>query len=100
MSSPTLSNISQNDTKILEKQWQEMQQRHEEEQWLLAQLEEAAKLCLAEHIAQKARREVEEKAWGKQPGKYCGGAAVKIGSVNPCERCVSTGQDCLVHSFR
>jgi len=39
-----------------------MQQRHEEEQWLLVQLEEAAKLHRAEHIAQKARREVEAKA--------------------------------------
>jgi len=32
MSSPTPSDISQNDAEILEKQWQEMQQRHEEEQ--------------------------------------------------------------------
>ena len=39
-----------------------MQQRHEEEQWLLIQLEEVAKLCQAEHVAQKARREVEAKA--------------------------------------
>ena len=39
MSSPAPSNISQNNTKILEKQWQEIQQRHEEEQQLLAQLE-------------------------------------------------------------
>ena len=39
-----------------------MQWRHEEEQWLLAQLEEAAKLCWAEYMAQKARREAEEKA--------------------------------------
>ena len=61
MSSPVPSNISQNDAEVLEKQWQEKQQRHEEEQWLLAQLEEAAKLCQAEHAAQKARREVEEK---------------------------------------
>ena len=37
-----------------------MQQRHEKEQWLLVQLEEAAKLCWAEHMAQKARREAEE----------------------------------------
>jgi len=41
-----------------------------------------------------------KKARRKQPGKYCGGAAVKMGSANPCERCVSTGQDCLVHSSR
>jgi len=59
---PCPSDISQNDAEILEKQWQEMQQRHEEEQWLLAQLEEAAKLHRAECTAQKARREVEAKA--------------------------------------
>jgi len=62
MSFPTLSDISQNDTKILKKQWQEIQQRHEEEQWFLVQLEEVVKLCWAEHVAQKARREVEEKS--------------------------------------
>jgi len=62
MSSPTPSDISQNDAEILEKQRQEMQRRHEEEQQLLAQLEEAAKLCQAERVAQKARREAEAKA--------------------------------------
>ena len=65
MSSPTHSDILQNDTEILEKQWQEMQQRHEKEQWLLVQQKEVAKLHRAERIAQKARREVEEKAWGE-----------------------------------
>ena len=40
-----------------------MQQRHKEEQWLLAQLEEVAKLRWAKRMAQKARREAEEKAW-------------------------------------
>ena len=168
MSSPTPSDISQNNAEILEKQWQEMQQRHEEEQQLLAQLEEVAMLCRAEHTAQKARREAEAKAkeeakrqrvaeeeerkkrmmeylqwlcdevleeeatllegaegsqvagskrkevtagdeeeqWpskkarGKQPGKYRGGAAVKMGGSNPCERCVCAGQDCLVHPSR
>ena len=62
MSSPALSDISQNDAEILEKQWQEMQQRHEKEQQLLAQLEEVAKLHRAERVAQKARREAEAKA--------------------------------------
>jgi len=62
MSFPTPSNISQNDAKALEKQRQEMQWRHEEEQQLLAQLEEAAKLCWAKRTAQKARREAEAKA--------------------------------------
>ena len=62
MSSPAHSDISQNDAEILEKQRQEMQRRHKEEQQLLAQLEEAAKLCRAERAAQKARREAEAKA--------------------------------------
>jgi len=39
-----------------------MQRRHEEQQQLLAQLEEAVKLRWAEHAAQKARREAEAKA--------------------------------------
>jgi len=41
-----------------------------------------------------------KKARGKQLGKYHGGAAVKMGDANPCERCVSAGQDCLVHLSR
>jgi len=65
MSSPAPSDISQNDAEILEKQRQEMQRRHEEEQRLLVQLEEVAKLHRAECAAQKAKREVEEKAWEK-----------------------------------
>ena len=36
----------------------------------------------------------------KQLGKYCGDAAVKRGGSNPCERCVCTGQDYLVHPSR
>ena len=62
MFSPAPSDISQNNTEILKKQQQEMQWRHEEEQQLLAQLEEAVKLCLAECTAQKARRQVKAKA--------------------------------------
>ena len=48
-------------TKALEKQWQEMQQRHEKEQRSLFQLQEAAEAYYAERVAQKARREVEAK---------------------------------------
>jgi len=36
----------------------------------------------------------------KQPGKYYGGAAVKMGDANPYERCVSARQDCLVYHSR
>ena len=167
MSSPAHSDISQNNTKALEMQWQEMQQRHKEEQRSLLRLQEAAEARHAEHVAQKARREAEakaeeeaerqrvaeeerkkrmveylqrlrdevlekeaalleraegsqvagskckevaagdeEKQWpskkarGKQLEKYCGGAAVKMGGSNPYERCICTGQDCLVHPSR
>ena len=41
-----------------------------------------------------------KKARGKQLGKYCGDAAVKMGGAIPYERCVCTGQDCLVYSLR
>jgi len=41
-----------------------------------------------------------KKARGKQPGKYCGGAIVKMGGSNPCERCVCTRQSCPVHPSR
>ena len=41
-----------------------------------------------------------KKTRGKQLGKYCGGATVKMGGSNPCERCVCAGQDCLVHPSR
>jgi len=61
MSFPAPSDILQNDAKILKKQWQEMQQRHKEQQQLLVQLEKVAKLHQAECMAQKARREAEEK---------------------------------------
>ena len=168
ISSPTPSDISQNDAEALEKQQREMQQRHEKEQRSLLQLQEAAEARHTECAAQKARREVEakakeeakrqrvaeeeerkkrtmeylqrlrdevleeeagllegaegsqvagskrkevaaggeeeqrpsKKARGKQPGKYRGGAAVKMGGATPCERCVCAGQDCLVHPSR
>jgi len=51
MSSPTLSNIFQNDADVLEKQLQEIQQRHKEEQWFLIQLKEAVKLHQTECVA-------------------------------------------------
>ena len=41
-----------------------------------------------------------KKTRGKQPGKYRGNATVKMGGATPCERCVCTGQDCLVHPSR
>ena len=48
----------------------------------------------------------EEKQWlskkakEKQQRKYCGNATIKMEGANPCERCVSVGQNCLVYSSR
>jgi len=44
--------------------------------------------------------EEEQRPSKKARGKYHGGAAVKLGGSNPCERCVCAGQDCLVHLSR
>ena len=125
MSFPISSDISQNDTEMLE------------EQQFFLWLQEVTEACHIEHIAQKAKREVEakvkeettllkgvegsqvigskckkvatrdeegqwssKKARGKQPGKYHGDVSVKIRSTNPCERCVCTGQDYLIHLSR
>jgi len=74
--------------------------------------EEAGLLEGAEgsQVAGSKRKEVaagdEEEQWPfkkarvKQPGKYCGGAAVKMGGSNPYERYVCAEQDCLVHPSR
>ena len=48
----------------------------------------------------KEKQQPFKKARGKQPGKYCRGAAVKMGGSNPCERCVCARQDCLVYLSR
>ena len=48
----------------------------------------------------KEEQRPSKKARGKQPGKYRGGTAVKMGGSNPCERCVCAGQDCLVYPSR
>ena len=41
-----------------------------------------------------------KKTKGKQPARYQGDIGVKLGGTNPCERCVHTKQDCLVHNSR
>ena len=74
--------------------------------------EEAALLEGAEgsQVAGSKRKEVtagdekvqqpSKKARGKQLGKYCRGAAVKMGGSNPYKRCVCAGQDFLVYPSR
>jgi len=41
-----------------------------------------------------------KKAKGKQQERYHGDAAVKMGGANPCEKYMSTEQNCLVHYSR
>ena len=68
-----------------------------------ALLEEAEKSLIAESKCKKVAagdKKVQwpsKKAKGKQPEKYHRSAVVKIGGVNPYERYMSAGQDCLVH---
>ena len=76
-------------------------------QWLWDEVleEEAALLEGAEgfQVVGSKRKEVaagdeeEQRPSKKARGKYHGGATVKMGGATPCERCVCTGQDCLVH---
>jgi len=41
-----------------------------------------------------------KKTKGKQPARYQGDMGIKLERANSCERCVRTGQDCLVHNSR
>ena len=45
-------------------------------------------------------QQLSKKARGKQQGKYCRGAAIKLGGADPYERCVSTRQNCVVYFSR
>jgi len=56
--------------------------------------------CKEVATGDKEVQQPSKKARGKQPGKYCRGATVKMGGANFCERCVNAGQDCLVHPSR
>jgi len=75
-----------------------------EEEAALLERAEGSQVVGSKHKEVAAGDEEEQwpskKARGKQLGKYHRGAAVKIGGFNPCERCVCTGQDCLVHPSR
>ena len=75
----------------------------EEEAALLEGAEESQAMgskCKEVAAGDEEEQQPSKKARGKQPGKYCGDAAVKMGGSNLCERCVCTGQDCLVHPLR
>ena len=48
----------------------------------------------------KKRQQSSKKARGKQSGKYYRSTVVKMVDANFYERCVCTGQDCLVYYSR
>ena len=56
ISSPILSDISQNNTDMLEQQYLEIQRRHKEEKQLQTQLKEAAEVYHIKQVAQKAEK--------------------------------------------
>ena len=75
----------------------------EEEATLLEGAEKSHDLgskCKEVAAGDKKKQQHSKKARGEQPGKYCRGAAVKMEGANPCERCICTGQDCLVYPSR
>jgi len=71
-----------------------------EEEAALLEGAEGSQVAGSKHKEVAARDEEvqwpSKKARGKQPEKYRGGAAMKMGGTNPCERCMSARQDCLV----
>jgi len=75
-----------------------------EEEAALLEGAEGSQVAGSKHKEVAAGDEEEQrpskKARGKQLGKYCRGAAVKMGGSNPYKRCVCAGQDCLVHPSR
>ena len=65
-------------------------------------LEEAEGSQVMRSKCKKIATRDEEGQWPSKKAreKYCGNATVKMGGANPCERCVYTRQNCLVHPSR
>ena len=72
-------------------QW--LQDKVLEEEAILLEGAQGSQVVGSKHTEIAAKDEEEQwpskKARGKQQGKYCGGATIKIGSANPCKKCVS-----------
>ena len=56
--------------------------------------------CKEIAVRDKKEQQPSKKAKGKQQKKYHRGAIIKMEGANPCERCVSTRQDCLMYLSR
>ena len=50
----------------------------------------AGSKCKEVTAGDEEEQQPSKKTREKQLGKYCGGATVRIGGSNPCERCVCT----------
>ena len=83
---------------------QRLQDKILEKEATLLERAEGSQAMGSKHKEVAARDEevqqLSKKARGKQPRKYRGSAAVKMGGSNLCERYVCTGQNCLVHPSR
>ena len=71
-----------------------------EEETALLEGAEGSQVVGSKHKEVAAGGEEEQQPSKKARGKYRGGAAVKLGGSNPCERCLCAGQDCLVYLSR
>jgi len=71
-----------------------------EEEATLLEGAEGFQVMESKHKEIAARDKEEQRPSKKARGKYHRDTAVKMEGANPYKRCVSTGQDCLVHSSR
>ena len=71
-----------------------------EEEATLLEGAEGSQVTGSKHKEVAAGGEEEQRPSKKARGKYCRGAAVKMGGATFCERCVCAGQNCLVHPSR
>ena len=71
-----------------------------EEEATLLEEAEGSQDTGSKHKKVAARDKEGQRPSKKARGKYHGSTAVKMGGSISCERCVCTGQDCLVHLSR
>jgi len=68
-----------------------------EEEAALLEGAEGSQVMGSKHKEVTARDKEGQQPSKKTREKYHGGATVKMGGANPCERCVCTRQSCLVY---
>ena len=79
---------------------QQLQNKMIAEDTTLLESTEKSQVARSKHKEVTFRNEERQQPFKKARKKYCRDAIVKIGSVNPCKRCIHTRQDCLVYNSR